>query len=86
MYTPARAMAMVEYAEYEIEKDHLTGDEALERYQREKALHPDAIITLDDFDCGHWEVHTYRTEREKQIFYRTRLARLFKNVLSGFGR
>lgn len=77
---------MVEYAEYEVEKDHLTGDEALDKFQREKTNHPDAIITLEDFDCGHWEVNTYRTELEKQVFYRSRLSKLFKHVLARFAR
>ncbi|HEX8746732.1 MAG TPA: hypothetical protein VF717_05990 [Pyrinomonadaceae bacterium] len=75
--------SIVEYS-YEYDNGHLSEEEALEKYSREKANHPNAIVIIDDLDCGHLEVEVYETEREKQAFYRKKLAEYFDNVWDAF--
>lgn len=51
---------------------HLTDAEAIERYGKEKSLHPDALIVLEDLDCGHWNISVYDTEEEKEEFVKNK--------------
>jgi hypothetical protein len=62
---------------YENEKHHLTDDDALEQYKKAKTLHPDAIVVLEDLECGHWDVDIYKTPEQKEVFYKNRLTKLF---------
>jgi len=76
---------ILEYS-YDENTRHLDDDEALEKYNREKSLHPDAIITLVDLDCGHWDVETYKTSEEKESFLRKKLSSLWGNFFSAFSK
>ncbi len=51
---------------------HLNDAQAIERFRKEEALHPDALVLLEDLDCGHWEVSVYATEEEKEEFIRNK--------------
>ncbi|HYG10004.1 MAG TPA: hypothetical protein VD835_08670 [Pyrinomonadaceae bacterium] len=74
---------VLEYS-YEENTRHLDDSEALEKYKREKAVNPDALIVLDDLRCGHWEVEVYKTPQEKENFLRKRLAELWDDFFSPF--
>ena len=65
----------VEYS-YENEKRHLHGNDALERYKEAKLLYPNAIVVLNDLDCGHWDVDIYETSKQKEVFYKKRLSQI----------
>jgi hypothetical protein len=65
---------------YEYDMPHLDEAEVLERYTKEKARHPHAVVTIDKLDCSHFEVNVYETDREKQFFYQKRLARIMENL------
>ena len=73
---------MPEILEYEYDSPHLTEAEAIERYQREKALYPKSIVELKGFDCGHWEVKTYSSEKEKQEFLGKKLSEMINRFFS----
>lgn len=51
---------------------HMTDAEAIERYRKEKSAHPDALVVLDDLDCGHWDISVYSTDEEKEEFIRSK--------------
>jgi hypothetical protein len=67
-------------AEYAYETPHLKESEVADRYTREKSRYPDAIVTIDNLDCGHFNVEVYRTENEKQAFYNRHVNRLLKRL------
>lgn len=74
--------AIIQEYSYEDDTCHLDDDEALEIYRREKAIHPDALIVLDDLHCGHWDVEVYRTEEEKEEY----LGKRVRGILERFAR
>ena len=76
---------VLEYT-YEDRPDHLTDREAIERYTKMQANHPDALIMLRDLDCGHWQVRMYETEAEKNAFLRRRLSLVFRTFWSALQR
>lgn len=65
---------------YEYDLPHLDEAEVLERYSKARSRHPYAVVTIDKLDCNHFEVNVYETEKEKQFFYRKRLARIMENL------
>lgn len=69
---------------YDDETHHLDDDEALEKYKREKALHPDALIVLDDLACGHWDVDVYKSSDEKEAFLRKRVDKILEKFANTF--
>lgn len=69
---------------YEYEKKHLNGKDALERFRKEKASHPNSLITLEDLDCGHWTVNVYETEVEKEAYLRKKLSDMISSFWSSF--
>ncbi len=71
----------VEYS-YDTGNRHLTDDEALDYYKKAKATHPNAIVVLDDLNCGHWDVDICVTDEQKKMFYRRRLEGLYKQLLN----
>jgi hypothetical protein len=80
------ATNILEYS-YDYERQPLDDDEALEKYKREKSLHPDALVVLDQFDCGrHWDVKVYKSEEEKEMYLRKRVMRILERVASGFAK
>lgn len=76
---------ILEYS-YEENNRHLDGDEALEKYRREKAKHPDAYVVLDDLECGHWDVEVHETPQEKESFLRKKLNAMLADFFSAFKR
>ncbi len=66
--------------EYAYETPHITESEVLERYAREKTRHPNAIVNIEDLDCGHFNVEVYESESEKQVFYNKQINRLLKKL------
>ncbi len=74
--------AIIQEYSYEDDTFHLTDEEALETYRREKAIHPDALIVLDDLHCGHWDVEVYKTRDEKEEY----LGKKARSILERFAR
>jgi hypothetical protein len=63
----------------------LDEDEALERYAKEKAQNPGAIVTIEELHCGeHYRVKVFKTEREKGTFYQMTLREMFSNLWDAF--
>lgn len=60
---------------------HLTEKEVLTRYQNVKTSEPDALVVLEDLDCGHWTVNVYRTKREKNNYLKHRADSLIQRLL-----
>jgi hypothetical protein len=79
------ATNILEYS-YDFDPNHLNDEKALEKYRREKSLHPDALIDLADLDCGHWEVNVYETPKEKERFLNDKLSDLVDRFFSAFKR
>lgn len=67
---------------YESDSDHLSEKKALARYKRAKSLYPDAIVELQDFDCGHWSVRVYKTPSEKNEYLQRRYRSILSRLLS----
>ncbi len=67
---------------YEIGPTHLTERKAIDKYREAKNADPDALVALDDLDCGHWTVSVYSTEEEKQAFLTQKLAGIFRHTLA----
>jgi hypothetical protein len=66
--------------EYTYDDVHPLDDrEAVEKYREEKAASPDALVVIDDLGCGvHWAVKSYKTEREKEVYLRRRIERIWE--------
>jgi hypothetical protein len=75
--------AVLEYA-YEYKTRHLDDKEALEKYESEKKRNPNAIVVLDELDCGHWDVQVYESQEEKEEYLRERLADILERFISNF--
>lgn len=75
--------SIVEYS-YDDETHHLKDDEALEKYKHEKAFHPDALIVLQDLECGHWDVETYTSDTEKQEYLQKRVHQILGKIVAAF--
>ena len=67
---------------YETKLGHLTERKAIEEYKRAKQANPEALVTLDDLDCGHWAVAVHSTEQEKQAVLARKLADIFSQALA----
>ena len=63
---------------YETKQPHLTEREAIERYKRALVKGRDALVVLDDLDCGHWTVSVFRTPQEKEQYYRDKISSLYR--------
>lgn len=74
--------ATLEYSPYEA-TEHITESEVLDKYRNILVSDPDAIVVLEDLNCGHWQIKTYKSEAEKQRFYRNRLSDLYNNLMRG---
>ncbi len=81
-------MTNIETLEYTYEdrphRSHLDDTEALEKYKKEKTANPDALIVLDDLDCGHWGIDVYETQEEKEVFYQNYVSSLKNKWLDRF--
>lgn len=77
-------MSVISEYTYEPKRSHLDQSEALNEYKRALKNHPDALVVLDDLDCGHWNVVVLKTAAEKNRFYRRRLNSLYKLVSKPF--
>jgi hypothetical protein len=73
-----------DFAEYSYGKkhDHLSEEEAINRYKQVKVSSPDAIVELDDLDCGHWSVSVFSTESEKEAYFQNRINNLMQRLLA----
>jgi len=67
---------------YEDKSEHLSEREALEQYAQAKRDHPDAIVVLRDFDCGHWRIKIYDSADEKNVVLSKRLDSLLQTFWS----
>jgi len=67
-------MASVAEYEYEPKSSHLSDAEALDPYSAARRDHPDALVVLDDFDCGHWRVQVHTTDAQKEAYLRRYIA------------
>lgn len=78
------AYEILEYPEYDYESDneHMTADEAAERYKSFKASDPQAIVSLEELPCGHYAVNVYKTDWQKQAFIRRTYQSLVRRALS----
>ena len=57
------------YEQYQKQpQEHLTKGEALKLYQELKRKDPNALIELEELECGHWSVTAYKTKEEKDAF------------------
>ncbi len=73
---------VLEYT-YDDEKS-LSDREALETYTREKSQNPDALVVLDQLNCGvHWRVKTYKSEDEKQEYLKDKVKKIFDKIANG---
>jgi len=71
------------YDEYKYDsRIHLGDAEATRKYLEEKSKNPDAYVMLNDLDCGHWAIKTYRTEPQKQKFLQNKWNELIGNFYS----
>lgn len=59
-------MREIEEYTYGSKNKHLNDREASDTYRKEKADNPGAIVTLEELDCGHWNVSVYATPSEKE--------------------
>ncbi len=57
--------------------EHLDDGKMIEVYQLQKQQHPNALISVDDHDCGHWTVTVYKTDLEKHLYFSRMLAELW---------
>lgn len=74
---------VLEYT-YDTEPPALDDREALEVYTREKAANPDALVVLDQYNCGlHWKVTVHKTATEKEEFLRGKIRKIFDKVAHG---
>jgi hypothetical protein len=64
-------MADIAEYEYETKLPHLTSTEALERFNKARKDYPNALVTLNDLDCGHWKVEIYTTKVQKEKYLRS---------------
>jgi len=73
---------MSSVVEYSYDEDPPLSDrEALDVYTREKSRNPDALVVLDQLNCGaHWRVKTYKTEEAKEDFLREKVKKIFDKV------
>lgn len=76
-------MHVAEYS-YDKAQGHLTDREALEYYKKTREAFKDALITLNDLDCGHWSVDVYQSDDEKDALYRQKASEMYRNFLSTF--
>jgi hypothetical protein len=72
---PRTLQGLDEY-EYEFET-HFSEGEAVDRYVQEKEKHPDSLVVLENLSCGHFEVKVFKSEKDKQAFYRRKLTETF---------
>ncbi len=52
--------------------DHLSRSEALQQYQLLKRKFPNALVELEQLDCGHWQVVAHTTKEEKDQFVKNK--------------
>jgi hypothetical protein len=71
--------SVLEYT-YDDEKP-LSDREALETYTREKSNDPDALVVLDQLNCGvHWRVRTYKSEEDKEEYLKEKVRKIFDKI------
>jgi hypothetical protein len=66
-------MREIEEYTYGSKNKHLNDREASDTYRKEKADNPGAIVTLEELDCGHWNVSVYATPSEKEALLYTKM-------------
>lgn len=74
---------ILEYS-YESENEHLDDAQALDFFKKETALHPDALVVIDDRRCGHWDVEVYKSKAEKTEYLQKRISQIFDRFLTTF--
>lgn len=87
---PAVSDEDLEYAPYDRPADHLTAKQAMSRYAKVRSEKPDALVILEDLDCGHWRVNQFETPPEKNAYLLSYLEsfrnRLTETIRRSFGR
>ena len=76
--------AILEYSYDEKETTHLNSRDALNAYKKAIAIHRDALVILDDLDCGHWNVDVIQSDDEKQAYYGSKARTFYRRFLSNF--
>lgn len=74
--TTDKLRALPDEYEYGFEA-HFDEDEAVDRYNRERQKHSSALVVIEDLSCGHFEVNVYKSEKDKQAYYRRKLSSVF---------
>lgn len=77
-------LATVSEYTYEPTRSHLNEAEALDEYKQALKNHTDALVVLDDLDCGHWNVTVLETDEEKEDYYRRKAMNYYNTFLSTF--
>lgn len=75
-------MPEVQEYTYSDRSDHLSDAEAISEYGAARSEHPDALVVLQDLDCGHWQVKVYETPAEKDAFFKRQLQSMFRTFMS----
>jgi hypothetical protein len=71
--------SVLEYT-YDEEKP-LSDAEALDTYTKERAANPDALVVLDQLNCGaHWRVKTYKSNAEKEEYLSGKVKKIFDKI------
>lgn len=74
---------VLEYS-YEDKTTHIREADVLKNYKEQKTLYPNAVVTVDNLDCGHWRIETFKTEEQKQVFYKKKLSKMVSELLNRF--
>jgi hypothetical protein len=73
----------LDYEEYSLNSPvHLNDVEASRKFIEEKSSNPNAYITIDNLDCGHWVIKSYKTELQKRKFLQNKWSELVGNFYS----
>jgi hypothetical protein len=75
-------MKEIEEYTYEPKNKHLSDREASDKYIKEKGRNTGAIVTLEELDCGHWNVNVYSTSFEKELFLYNKMMDMVNKILS----
>ena len=70
------------YKEVTETNKHLNDREASDTYRKEKTNNPDAIVTLEELVCGHWNVGVYATPAEKEAFLYNKMVDMVNSLWS----
>lgn len=75
-------MREIEEYTYGSKNKHLNDREASDTYRKEKVGNPGAIVTLEELDCGHWNVSVYTTPSEKEALLYNKMVEMINTLWS----